>query len=117
MGASDWLYNSYQRIGEKEKAVKVIAAITPNMATDTTNAYFKRIMLYKGVIRPEQLVSTNLTPDKVHIQEVTKLYGLANWYAYNGNKEKANSIYKIILTSSDGWPGWAYAGAEKDVKN
>ncbi len=117
VGASDWLYNSYQRAGEKDKSAKAIAGIKPDMATDTTTAYFKRIMLYKGVIKPEKLVDITLTPDKIHVQEVTKMYGLANWYAYNGDAEKANSIYKIILTSTDGWPGFAYAGAEKDVKN
>ncbi len=74
-------------------------------------------MLYKGVITPARLVDTTLTSEKIHLQEVTKMYGLANWYAYSGDAEKANSIYKLILTSPDGWPGFAYAAAEKDVKN
>ncbi|CAN5342598.1 hypothetical protein BH10BAC4_BH10BAC4_24550 [soil metagenome] len=117
VGASDWLYNSSQRAGDKDKAAKTIASITPDLDTDRDNVYFRRIMLYKGVIKPEELVDVTIAPEKMTIQDVTKMYGLANWYSYNGDKQKANSLYKIIISSPDAWPGWAYAGAEKDVVN
>ena len=115
VGASDWLYNCYMRIGRKDKADELLMPITPDYVEDKDHAYFRRIMLYKGLIQPEELIDVTLAPEKMSIQDVTKLYGLANWYRYQGSSEKANELYKIIL-QSDGWPGFAYAAAEKDSK-
>ncbi len=114
-GASDWLYNCYQRQGKKKEAEEVLKPLTPDTDTDRENAYFRRIMLYKGFIKSEQLVDVNMPPEKMSVQDVTKLYGLANWYRYNGNIEKAKSLCGIIL-QSNAWPGFAYAGAEKDLE-
>ncbi len=115
VGASDWLYNCYERLGDKTKAEAVIKSISPDADTDKENAYFRRIMLYKGVIKPEELVRVTMAPDSLGVNEVTKMYGLANWYSYNGDSTTANMLYKNIL-QSNAWPGFAYAGAEKDVK-
>lgn len=116
VGASDWLYNCYMRIGRKDKADELLKPITPDYVEDKDHAYFRRIMLYKGLISPQELIDANMAPEKMSIQDVTKLYGLANWYRYQGKSEKANELYKIIL-QSDGWPGFAYAAAEKDNKS
>jgi tetratricopeptide (TPR) repeat protein len=115
VGASDWLYNCYQRQGDKIKADAAIKFITPDADTDRQSPYFRRIMLYKGVIQPDSLVMVAMAPDSMSVGDVTKIYGLANWYSYNGDKETANTLYKTIL-QSNAWPGFAYAGAEKDAK-
>ena len=114
VGASDWLYNCYQRINEKEKSVNLLKAITPESDTDRESPYFRRIMLYKGVITPEALVRVSMAPDSMSVQDVTKIYGLANWYAYQGDKEKAKALYTTILKSA-AWPGFAYAAAEIEL--
>lgn len=114
VGASDWLYNSYQRLGQKEKAENLLKPIKPDADTDRENSYFRRILFYKGVITPEELIDLNMPPERMSVQDVTKLYGLANTYAYRGQKEKAIELYNIIL-KSDAWPGFAYAAAEKDL--
>ena len=114
VGSSDWLYNCYQRLNQKEKAENVIKPITPDYLEDKDQPYFRRILLYKGIITPQELIDITMAPEKMSIQDVTKLYGLANWYRYQGNQDKANEYCKIIL-QSQGWPGFAYAAAEKDT--
>lgn len=115
VGASDWLYNTYMRLNETDKAQKLLEAITPDMDTDREHPYFRRVMLYKGVITPEELVDVNQDPAKTSVGDVTKMYGLANWYAYQGAKDKALGLYKKIVQSESGWPGFAYAAAEKEL--
>jgi tetratricopeptide (TPR) repeat protein len=115
VGSTDWLYNSYMKMGMKEKAEGLLAAISPEMDTDKEQAYFRRIMLYKGVIKPDELINVKKTPDSLSVQDVTKMYGLANWYAFSGDKETANMLYKTIL-QSNAWPGFAYAAAEKELE-
>ena len=115
VGATDWLYNTYMRLGEKEKATHILEAITPDMDTDRDHPYFRRIMLYKGAITPEELVDVDQDPIKASVSDITKMYGLANWYSYNGNKEKARALYQKIIQSKNGWPGFAFAAAEMDI--
>ena len=114
VGASDWLYNCYQRINEKEKSIALLKPITPESDTDRENPYFRRIMLYKGVITPEELMNVKMAPDSMSVQDVTKMYGLANWYSYKGDQTTARTLYGTIL-KSDAWPGFAYAAAEIEL--
>ncbi|MFM9840910.1 MAG: hypothetical protein ACKVOQ_21770 [Cyclobacteriaceae bacterium] len=100
VGTTDWLYNSYQRNGEKNKAAQLLATITPDFKADQDQAYFRRVMLYKGVIKPSELVDEAMPIEKLSIQEVTKLYGLANWYGFQGNKQKAKCKLPLKLSHS-----------------
>jgi tetratricopeptide (TPR) repeat protein len=115
-GAGDWLYNAYQRSGQKEKIPALLKQFTLSFNIENKDyPYFRRLLLFNGVIKPEELVDENLSIDQMPLAEVTKLYGLANWYAYHENPEKANALYKKVLESKE-WPGFAYACAELDAK-
>lgn len=114
VGASDWLYNCYMRIGRKDKADELLRPITPDYVEDKDQAYFRRVLFYKRLIKDEELIDIAMLPEKMSIQDVTKLYGLANWYKYQGNSAKSKELYMLVL-QSDGWPGFAYAAAEKEM--
>ncbi len=116
VGASDWLYNCYMRSGQEKKAEELLKPFTATYDTDRDHPYFRRIMLYKGLIKPEDLMDENIEADKMTVLDITKMYGLANWYAYHGNKEKANTLYWKILSTKN-WEGFAYAASEKEVDN
>ncbi len=92
VGTSDWLYNSYQRNGQKKEAQELLVTITPDFNADHEQAYFRRIMLYKGVIKPSELADENAPSEKLNVQDVTNLYGLANWYAFQGDKAKGERV-------------------------
>jgi hypothetical protein len=47
--------------------------------------------------------------------ELTKLYGLANYYLYQGDSAHARTLYNKVLESSE-WAGFAYASAELDAR-
>jgi hypothetical protein len=61
------------------------------------------------------LIDPALEPTAMSLQDMTRLYRLANFHAYNGNAEQANELYKKVLLT-DQWLGFAYAGAQLDVK-
>lgn len=115
-GSSDWLYNAYQRSGQKEKAVNVLKPFTLDFDIDDKEyPYYRRLLLYNGLIKPEELVDINKPTDQMTLLEITKLYGLGNWYRYQGDMDTANIFYKKILDSKE-WAGFAYAAAELDVQ-
>ncbi len=114
VGTTDWLYNSYQRNDQTKEAEKLLTTITPNFKADQLQAYFRRILLYKRLIKPNELGDETMAPEKMSIQDVTKLYGLANWYGFQGDKAKAKVLYsKIVLSSS--WPAFAYLASELEL--
>jgi tetratricopeptide (TPR) repeat protein len=114
VGTTDWLYHSYQRNGQEKEAQELLITITPDFNADHEQAYFRRIMFYKGIIKPNELVDETAPPEKLTIQDVTKLYGLANWYAFQGNKEKAKELYAKIIQSNS-WPAFAYLASEIEL--
>lgn len=116
-GSSDWLYNAYMRLGETDKAAKVARPFVLDFNIENKDyPYFRRLLLFNGVIKPEELVDANKPIAEMTLLEMTKLYGLANWHAYRGDADTANALYKKILESNE-WAGFAYASAELDVKN
>lgn len=114
VGTTDWLYNAYMRNGQKSEAENLLAAITPDFKSDHEQAYFRRIMLYKGVSRATDLVDETKSPEQWNIQEVTRAYGVANWYSFQGDTKKAKELYNKIL-QSNGWPAFAYLASEIEM--
>ncbi len=115
-GASDWLYNAYQRSGQKDKLENILKPFTLDFAIeDKEYPYFRRLLFYKGLITQQQLVDVSKPIDQMTLSEVTKLYGMANWFAYQGDLVKASEIYNLVVQSKE-WPGFAVASAEKDLQ-
>lgn len=115
-GASDWLYNCYMRAGETEKAAAAAKPFTLDFAIENRDyPYYRRLLLFNNVIKPEELVDENKAIGDMTLLEMTKLYGLANWYAYRNDSVRAQTLYKKILESKE-WAGFAYASAELDTK-
>ena len=114
-GASDWLYNAYQRSDEKGKIENLLKPFTPEFDIDDKDyPYYRRLLLFNGIITPEELIDVKKPIDQMSLTEMTKLYGLAIWYRYRGESAKANELCMKILESKE-WAGFAYAAAELDV--
>lgn len=115
-GASDWLYNCYMRAGEKEKAAATAKPFTPDFDIENKDyPYYRRLLLYNGAIQATELVDENKAISEMTLYEMTKLYGLANFYLYQGDTAKAKTLYNKILESPE-WQGFAYASAELDAR-
>ncbi len=115
VGTTDWLYNAYQRNGQKSEAEMLLKNFTPDAKADKEQAYYRRILLYKGEVKPTELVDESMAAEKLSIQEVTRMYGLANWYSFQGNKKKANELYSKILDATNAWPAFAYLASEVEM--
>jgi tetratricopeptide (TPR) repeat protein len=114
-GTTDWLYNSYMRNGQKAEAEKLLSSFTPDAKADKEQAYFRRILLYRGVAKPAEILDESKSPDQWSIQETTRAYGLANWYGWQGDKKKAHELYSKILNATNSWPAFAYLASEVEV--
>lgn len=114
-GASDWLYNCYMRAGMTEKAIAIAKPFTLEFEIEPKDyPYYRRLLLFNNVIPPSELLDEAKPGDSLTLNDMTKLYGLANYYRYHGDSAKAQALYAKVLQSK-AWQGFAYASAELDV--
>jgi hypothetical protein len=77
-----------------------------------TNAYSRRLQLYRGEIGPEAVVTA---ADTDEVQVATLAFGLGNWYLVKGDKLKAREWCERSVQSSGGWPGFGFILSEVEL--
>src|SRR6476620_5533626 len=77
-----------------------------------TNAYTRRLQLYRGEIGPDAVVTTADTDD---VQVATLAYGLGNWYLVRGDKAGARKWFERSIQSG-GWAGFGFIVSEIELR-
>lgn len=108
-GATDWLWMSLQRAGRAAEATAMLARRPDSLAT--TNAYARRLRLYRGELSPEAY----FTPADTGDTDVATLgYGLGNWYLLRGDTTRARAQFARAIASR-GWPAFGFIAAEAEL--
>jgi hypothetical protein len=107
---SDWMWMTLMRLNRKSEADKVLARITPKMDILENTSYHRRLLMYKGMEKPEVL----LDPAKADgLTLATQGYGVGNWYLVTGNRQRAREIFDQVIAGSN-WSAFGYIAAEAD---
>jgi tetratricopeptide (TPR) repeat protein len=109
-GSTDWLWMSLSRAGRGAEA-KAMLDRRPD-SKPVTNAYSRRLQLYRGEITPEAALTPADTED---VQVATLAYGLGNWYLVQGDKAQARSWFERSVKSG-GWPGFGFIMSEVELR-
>lgn len=109
-GSTDWLWMSLMRAGRASDA-KAMLARHPDSAA-TTVAYSQRLKLYRGELKPDDVITPADTGD---VQMATLAYGIGNWYLVNGNKIKAREWFERSVASG-GWPAFGFIVSEVELR-
>lgn len=107
---SDWLWMTYMRLGDKAAAAKVLTRITPKMDILENGSYHRRLLMYKGLEKPEALLDTSTADD---LTIATQGYGVGNYFFVNGDTAKAKEIFDRVLAGKQ-WAAFGYIAAEVD---
>lgn len=108
---SDWLWMTLMRLGRKAEAATVLERITPEMEILENASYHRRLLMYKGLEKPEAL----LDPANADALTVaTQGYGVGNWYYVNGNPARAREIFEKVVSGPQ-WSAFGYIAAEADL--
>lgn len=111
---ADWLYMTYRRLGQEKKAADLLQKIHADMKIIENDAYFKRLLMYKGEMAPSELLDLENEDPEQLLNLVTQGYGVGNWYYYNGDKTKAKAIFQKIVETAY-WSAFGYIAAEADL--
>ena len=109
-GSTDWLWMSLSRAGRGAEA-KAMLDRRPD-SKPVTNAYTRRLQLYRGEIGPEAVLTPKDTED---VQVATLAYGLGNWYFVRGEKAQARSWFERSIQSG-GWPAFGFIVSEVELR-
>jgi tetratricopeptide (TPR) repeat protein len=109
-GSTDWLWMSLSRAGRGADA-KAMLDRRPD-SKPVTNAYTRRLQLYRGEIGPEAVLMPADTDD---VQVATLAYGLGNWYLLRGDKAQARTWFERSVQSG-GWPGFGFIVSEVELR-
>ena len=109
---SDWMWMTLMRLNRKAEAAKVLERITPKMDILENGSYHRRLLMYKGLEKPEALLDTAKADDTTI---ATQGYGVGNYYFVTGNTAKAREVFQKV-TSGGGWNAFGYIAAEADLQ-
>ena len=110
VSTTHWLYMIKRRMGDEEGAAKVLDVISADMNVIENFSYHKLCLFYKGEMTVEELIGDGEdTPSGA-----SAAYGLANWYAYNGEDDKATEHLEALVATSS-WAAFGFIAAEADL--
>ncbi len=113
VATTHWIYMTLRLLERKEEAEDLLAPITEAMDIIENQHYHRLLLMYKGIVTPEQVMEEARELGPLAIATVG--YGVGNWYLYNEREEKAVEVYNEILDTG-GWSGFGYIAAEADLK-
>lgn len=111
VAVTDWMYMTLRRLNRDADAETLLEPITEDMDIIENHAYHKRLLMYKGIYRPEDLLDVRNAGD---IDMATMGYGVGNWYLCEGNRAKAIEIFEKVVAGAY-WPAFGYIAAEADL--
>jgi tetratricopeptide (TPR) repeat protein len=112
VATSDWQWMTLMRLNRKADAARVLERITPKMDILENQAYHRRLLMYKGLEKPEALLDT-ASPDPTQI--ATQGYGVANYYLVTGDRARARQVFEKIVSGA-GWNAFGFIAAEADLQ-
>ncbi len=111
---ADWLYMTYRRLGETDKATKLLELIKPDMEIIENQSYLNRLLMYKNLKKPEELLQLDSLDAENKLSTVTQGYGVGNYYFYNGDTTLAKNIFEKVINTGY-WSAFGYVAAEADL--
>jgi tetratricopeptide (TPR) repeat protein len=109
---ADWMWMTLMRLNRKAEAAKVLERITPSMEILENGSYHRRLLMYKGLEKPEALLDP-ANADALTI--ATQGYGVGNWYYVNGDTARAREILRRVVAGPQ-WSAFGYIAAEADLQ-
>ncbi len=112
VATSDWLYMTLRRLGREREAAAVLEAIHPGMTIIENTSYLNRLLMYKGLKQPDEILNPNGADD---LTLATQGYGVGNWHLYNGRPAEARRVFTQVVGGKQK-AAFGYIAAETELK-
>jgi tetratricopeptide (TPR) repeat protein len=113
VAVTHWLYMTLRRLNRTREAVRILEPIKPGLEIIENDGYYRLLLMYKGIESVESLHQEALKQEGSP-GSYSVLYGIGNWYLYNGDLKKAQAVFKRMLEGNQ-WTSFGYIAAEADM--
>jgi len=110
VSATDWLYMTLRRLGRTDDATRLLEPIHAGLDVKQDRSYLNRLLMYKGVYAPEDLLRAGGDP----LMRDTYGYAVGNLYLYGGQKDEARAAFERVVASPQ-WAAFGHVAAEADL--
>ncbi len=107
-----WIYMIQRRMGDEQAAAASLGDISRDMTIIENMSYHELCLLYRNEISIDEMMAANGDDPS----NAAVAYGIANYYYYNGEREKSDNLLNSILQGSS-WASFGYIAAEADLAN
>jgi dipeptidyl aminopeptidase/acylaminoacyl peptidase len=107
---TDWLYMTLRRQGRTDDASRLLEPIHAGLDVTQDRSYLNRLLMYKGVFTPEDLLRAGGDP----LTRETYGYAVGNWYLYSGRKDEARAVFERVVAGPQ-WPAFGHVAAEAEL--
>lgn len=112
---TDWYWRTLMRLGKQEEAAQLLKKLPEGFEkAEDVCGYTLNCALYTGILTPETLLEDRLVDG--HLDAITSLYALSNYYYVMGDLAKSNEIVEKCLEFADDnqWCSFGYLAARVD---
>jgi len=112
VATSYWHYMTLRRLGKKKEAKKVLEPFAGKSELIENDEYLKLIRLNRGELKRDLLLSQ--ISDASSLASASLGYGIGNYFLYNGDREKAMTIFRTIVAGNQ-WSSFGFIAAETEL--
>ena len=105
----DWIWNCYAKLGDEQGLRDCVKNITADIPVDPREITYKhRIMLYAGLLSPEELES--MVPVDNHTRMANQMFAVSNYYYYLKHDwgKAVEALNKALSVAERGRSAWGY---------
>ena len=113
VAAANWLYVIYRHLGQNLKANVLLKSIDNDIELIENHSYHTILKIHQGTI--DLVALENKIMNDQSLQNTTIAFGLGNYYYINGNKNKAQNIFKSIIKGNQ-WSSFGFIAAESKLE-
>jgi tetratricopeptide (TPR) repeat protein len=111
VATADWTYLALRRLGRDAQARALLDSIDPEWEMIENSAYHRRLLMYKGVITPDELLDLESAST---LDLATLGFGLGAWHEIEGRKDDAQAVFRRVVAGPY-WPAFGYIAAEVEL--
>lgn len=112
----DWQYMTYRREGKTSEAEQLLTMVTDSMTVIENDSYYSRLKMYKGWLKPEDLLLADTSSEDYDLTMATQGYGVGNWYLYNGDRAEARDIFQLVVNGKL-FAAFGFIAAEAELQS
>ena len=94
----DWYWMTLMHLGQTERAQALLEKVSPEDDPGENVAYFKRVLLYKGLNSIEETMAFFKNETEEAMNRITCGYGFGNYLRLKGDEERAKTVWNELLT-------------------